>query len=95
MEQWPIKVIQLTPNCNNPLGYVMPEARKRALLNLAQRFDVAIIEDDVYGEFRYSYPRPRTIKSFDEDGRVLVVQLVSPKPSPGPAYWLGSTGALP
>ncbi|EPN16772.1 GntR family transcriptional regulator/aminotransferase, class I, partial [Pseudomonas syringae pv. actinidiae ICMP 18804] len=21
LEQWPIKVIQLTPNCNNPLGY--------------------------------------------------------------------------
>jgi DNA-binding transcriptional MocR family regulator len=72
LEQWPIKVIQLTPNCNNPLGYIMPESRKRALLTLAQRFDVAIIEDDVYGELAYTYPRPRTIKSFDEDGRVLL-----------------------
>ncbi|MEB2626805.1 aminotransferase class I/II-fold pyridoxal phosphate-dependent enzyme, partial [Pseudomonas sp. YuFO8] len=34
LEQWPIKVIQLTPNCNNPLGYIMPEARKKALLAL-------------------------------------------------------------
>ncbi|MCX7080593.1 MAG: PLP-dependent aminotransferase family protein, partial [Pseudomonas sp.] len=72
LEQWPIKAIQLTPNCNNPLGYIMPESRKRALLTLAQRFDVAIIEDDVYGELAYTYPRPRTIKSFDEDGRVLL-----------------------
>ena len=83
LEQWPIKVIQLTPNCNNPLGYIMPEARKRALLTLAQRFDVAIIEDDVYGELAYSYPRPRTLKSFDEDGRVLLCSSFSKTLAPG------------
>ncbi|PBP72362.1 GntR family transcriptional regulator, partial [Pseudomonas syringae] len=83
LEQWPIKVIQLTPNCNNPLGYVMPEARKRALLTLAQRFDVAIIEDDVYGDLAYNYPRPRTIKSFDEDGRVLLCSSFSKTLAPG------------
>ena len=83
LEQWPIKVIQITPNCNNPLGYIMPESRKRALLNLAQRFDVAIIEDDVYGELAYTYPRPRTIKSFDEDGRVLLCSSFSKTLAPG------------
>ncbi|WP_287811226.1 PLP-dependent aminotransferase family protein [Pseudomonas sp.] len=83
LEQWPIKVIQLTPNCNNPLGYVMPEARKRALLTLAQRYDVAIIEDDVYGDLAFSYPRPRTIKSFDEDGRVLLCSSFSKSLAPG------------
>ena len=83
LEQWPIKAIQLTPNCNNPLGYIMPEARKRALLTLAQRFDVAIIEDDVYGDLAFSYPRPRTIKSFDEDGRVLLCSSFSKTLAPG------------
>ncbi len=83
LEQWPIKLIQLTPNCNNPLGYIMPEARKRALLTLAQRYDVAILEDDVYGELAYSYPRPRTIKSFDEDGRVLLCSSFSKTLAPG------------
>ncbi|MCB2551526.1 aminotransferase class I/II-fold pyridoxal phosphate-dependent enzyme, partial [Listeria monocytogenes] len=72
LEQWPIKAIQVTPNCNNPLGYIMPESRKRALLALAQRYAVAIIEDDVYGDLAYTYPRPRTIKSYDDDGRVLL-----------------------
>ncbi|TDV64416.1 PLP-dependent aminotransferase family protein [Pseudomonas sp. LP_7_YM] len=83
LEQWPIKAIQLTPSCNNPLGYIMPEARKRALLTLAQRFDVAIIEDDVYGDLAYTYPRPRTIKSFDEDGRVLLCSSFSKTLAPG------------
>ena len=83
LEQWPIKAIQLTPSCNNPLGYIMPEARKRALVTLAQRFDVAIIEDDVYGELAYTYPRPRTIKSFDDDGRVLLCSSFSKTLAPG------------
>jgi DNA-binding transcriptional MocR family regulator len=83
LEQWPIKAIQLTPTCNNPLGYIMPDANKRALLALAQRYDVAIIEDDVYGELAYSYPRPRTIKSYDEDGRVLLCSSFSKTLAPG------------
>uniref|UniRef100_UPI001916A1EF aminotransferase class I/II-fold pyridoxal phosphate-dependent enzyme n=1 Tax=Escherichia coli TaxID=562 RepID=UPI001916A1EF len=29
LEQWPIKGIILVPNCNNPLGFIMPDARKR------------------------------------------------------------------
>ncbi|MHA6197994.1 aminotransferase-like domain-containing protein [Pseudomonas wadenswilerensis] len=83
LEQWPIKLIQVTPTCNNPLGYVMPEARKRALVNLAQRFDVAILEDDVYGDLAYTYPRPRSIKSFDDDGRVLFCSSFSKTLAPG------------
>ena len=83
LEQWPIKAIQLTPTCNNPLGYIMPDANKRALLTLAQRYDVAIIEDDIYGDLAYKYPRPRTIKSFDEDGRVLLCSSFSKTLAPG------------
>ncbi|GBU14441.1 transcriptional regulator/aminotransferase [Enterobacterales bacterium] len=83
LEQWPIKAIQLTPNCNNPLGYNMPDERKKALLRLAQRYDIAIIEDDVYGELSYQYPRPATITSFDEDGRVLLCSSFSKTLAPG------------
>ena len=83
MEQWPVKLILLTPNCNNPLGYIMPDARKRALLSLAQRYDVPILEDDVYGELAYAYPRPRSIKSFDSDDRVLLASSFSKTVAPG------------
>lgn len=83
LEQWPIKAIQLTPNCNNPLGYNMPDDRKKALLRLAQNYDIAIIEDDVYGDLAYQYPRPTTITSFDEDGRVLLCSSFSKTLAPG------------
>ncbi len=95
LEQWPIKAIQLTPNCNNPLGYIMPESRKRALLTLAQRFDVAIIEDDVYGELAYTYPRPPHDQILRRRrprfcSAVLFFQDFGTRP----AHWLGRTGPL-
>lgn len=70
LEQWPVKAVLLTPNCNNPLGYIMPDAHKQRLADAGAAPRRAIIEDDVYGDIAYHYPRPRTIKSFDEDGRV-------------------------
>lgn len=82
-EQWPVKAVIVVPNCNNPLGFTMPVTRKRALLTLAQRFDVAIIEDDVYGELAWEYPRPTTIKSLDVDGRVLLCSSFSKTLAPG------------
>ncbi|WP_447527607.1 aminotransferase-like domain-containing protein [Vreelandella sp. TE19] len=83
LEQWPIRAIQVTPTFNNPLGYTMPAARKRALFQLAQRFDVAIIEDDIYGDLSFSQPRPPTVKSFDDDGRVLLCSGFSKTVGPG------------
>ncbi|MCS2610489.1 PLP-dependent aminotransferase family protein [Halomonas dongshanensis] len=83
LEQWPIRAIQITPTFNNPLGYTMPTARKRALVQLAQRFDVAIIEDDIYGDLAFSAPRPPTVKSFDDDGRVLMCSGFSKTLGPG------------
>ncbi|MFI0473767.1 PLP-dependent aminotransferase family protein [Halomonas sp. HMF6819] len=83
LEQWPIRAIQITPTFNNPLGYTMPAERKRALVQLAQRFDVAIIEDDIYGDLAFSQPRPPTVKSFDTDGRVLLCSGFSKTLCPG------------
>lgn len=82
LEQWPIKVLQVTPICNNPLGYTMPDDNKQRLIELAKQYDIAIIEDDIYGDLAYSYPRPRSIKSFDDDGRVLFCSSFSKTISP-------------
>jgi DNA-binding transcriptional MocR family regulator len=83
LDQWPIKAILLTPTCNNPMGYTMPEDHKKRLYQLAQSYDIAIIEDDIYGDISYQYPRPKTIKSFDEDGRVLLCSAFSKSIAPG------------
>ncbi|MFM2347407.1 MAG: hypothetical protein RL654_2160 [Pseudomonadota bacterium] len=61
----------LMPNFQNPLGSLMPEERKRALVALLARHGVPLIEDDVYGELHHGSQRPRPAKAFDAGGEVL------------------------
>lgn len=83
IDQWPIKAILVTPTVNNPMGYTMPESKKQALYQLAREYDIAIIEDDIYGDIAFEFPRPKTIKAFDEDGRVLLCSSFSKALAPG------------
>ncbi|MGY5450261.1 aminotransferase-like domain-containing protein [Agarivorans sp. MS3-6] len=83
LEQWPIKVLQLIPSSNNPLGYEMPEKNKHKLLALAEKHNFAIIEDDILGDTIYRTPRPRSLKSYDSNERVLFCSSFSKTIAPG------------
>ena len=61
----------------------MPDDRKIKLLELLSKFDIPLIEDDIYGDLAYQLPRPRTIKSFDRDGRVILCSSFSKSLAPG------------
>ncbi|HYL38595.1 MAG TPA: PLP-dependent aminotransferase family protein [Bryobacteraceae bacterium] len=74
-------------NCHNPLGYVLPDRYKRELAELTARRNVALIEDEVYGDLAFHGPRPRSVKSFDRKGNVLLCSSFSKILSPG--YRLG------
>jgi len=82
-----VKACITMTNCHNPLGYVLPDRHKKALVELTASHDVAVIEDDVYGDLAFQGPRPRTAKSFDRKGLVLLCSSYSKILSPG--YRLG------
>lgn len=94
LDQWPIKGVILVPNCNNPLGFIMPDARKRAVLALAQQHDIVIFEDDVYGELATEYPRPRTIHSTGQRWSGATVQFIYQIRGAGVARRLGYSRSL-
>ncbi|MEZ4402994.1 MAG: PLP-dependent aminotransferase family protein [Kofleriaceae bacterium] len=79
----PIRAIVTMPTAANPLGSIMPDEAKAELYRLAVRHDVPIIEDDVYGELCFDGTRPRPLKAFDRDGRVLLCGSVSKTLAPG------------
>ncbi|MEJ1381707.1 MAG: PLP-dependent aminotransferase family protein [Candidatus Sedimenticola sp. (ex Thyasira tokunagai)] len=83
LDQWQVKACLLTPTFNNPLGYSMSDERKRALLALLRRYDIPLIEDDIYGDLSYETPRPKAIKSFDSEGRVILCSSFSKSLAPG------------
>jgi len=50
----PIKIVYVIPTFQNPTGVTMPENRRIRLVELAKKYDFFIIEDNPYGELRYS-----------------------------------------
>ena len=61
------------PNFHNPTGICMAMERRQQLLDLAQRYNTIIIEDDCYTSLAYDHPAPPHLKSLDVDGRVIHV----------------------
>jgi DNA-binding transcriptional MocR family regulator len=78
-----VKACVIMPNCHNPLGYVLPNSHKQALVELTARRNVAVIEDDLYGDLAFDDPRPLTAKSFDRKGLVVLCSSSSKTLSPG------------
>ena len=53
----PIRALYVMPTLHNPTTATMPASRREAVAELAQRHDLALIEDDVYG-FLLDTPLP-------------------------------------
>lgn len=49
----PPAFLYVLPNFHNPAGTTMPLERRKKLAELAVRLDLAVVEDDPYGELRY------------------------------------------
>jgi DNA-binding transcriptional MocR family regulator len=71
IDQQKIAACMVMPNFQNPLGFQMPDERKKQLVDLLAAHDIPVIENDVYHELYYGETRPSTLKSFDKKGLVL------------------------
>jgi len=75
------RFIYLNPTCHNPTGYVMSIDRRRHLLEIAERYDLYVIEDDPYRPV--SKDPPPSLKSIDKSGRVIYIGSMSKIFAPG------------
>lgn len=72
-----IKVIYVIPDFQNPTGSSMPIDKRKALLNLAEKYDFYIIEDNAYGDFIIEGEKQPTLKALDERKRVIYFHSLS------------------
>lgn len=49
-----VKAVLVNPNFQNPTGKVMSQKRREALVQLCRRYQLPIIEDDVFTDFSFS-----------------------------------------
>ncbi|MGH9650455.1 MAG: PLP-dependent aminotransferase family protein, partial [Terriglobales bacterium] len=83
LDQNKVKLILTSPNFQNPTGSTLPLAARKRLLELAARFQVPIVEDDIYGLLRYSGRELPPLKALDTSGLVIYLNSFSKIGFPG------------
>ncbi|MBA1334106.1 MAG: Aspartate aminotransferase (AspB-4) [Firmicutes bacterium] len=78
-----VKYIYVIPDFQNPTGKTWSVGRRKELVDMANRYDTIIIEDNPYYELRYEGEIPPAVKSFDTEGRVVFLGTFSKTFSPG------------
>jgi DNA-binding transcriptional MocR family regulator len=88
------KACWLMTSFQNPLGSLMPETKKRDLVELLARHDLPLIEDDVYAELYAGNAAPLPAKAYDRRGLVLHCSSFSKCLAPGYRVGWAAPGRL-
>ncbi|MDL2218940.1 PLP-dependent aminotransferase family protein [Ruminococcaceae bacterium OttesenSCG-928-O06] len=90
------KLFYTIPNFQNPTGYTTSLAKRKAIYELCKKHGVPILEDNPYGELRFTGEDIPPIKSFDEEGLVIYAVSLSKVFAPGlrVALCCGEAGLL-
>jgi 2-aminoadipate transaminase len=78
-----VRFLYTIPTFQNPSGRTMSLERRKAVLDIAKKYDFLILEDNPYGDLRYTGEDIPPIKSLDEEGRVIYVGSYSKVLAPG------------
>lgn len=81
------KACWLMTNFQNPLGSLLTNDKKQALVEMLAKYQIPLIEDDVYGELYFGDKRPVPAKAYDLAG--LVMHCGSFSKSLAPGYRVG------
>ena len=73
----------LMPTFSNPLGSTMPEENIQQIIEILDKHNIPLIEDDIYGSLSYESRRPKAAKAYDDNGNILYCSSFSKTISPG------------
>ena len=68
---------------NNPLGSLMTNEQRQALVKLLESRDIPLIEDDVYSDIYFTETRPVPAQLYSEKGLVMTCSSFSKTAAPG------------
>jgi DNA-binding transcriptional MocR family regulator len=91
IEKNTVRACVVVSNFNNPLGSRIPDANKKALVEMLAAKEIPLIEDDNYGDLGFENTRPLAAKSFDTNGNVLLCASFTKTLAPG--YRIGWVAA--
>lgn len=77
------RLLYTVPTFQNPTGVSMTVQRQQDLLAVAQRHELIIVEDDIYGALSYDGAAPLPLKARDTSGLVIYLSSFSKMLMPG------------
>ena len=77
------KFVYLIPEFQNPSGITLSFERRKKVLEIANKYDLFIVEDSPYAELRYRGERIPPLYAMDTEGRVLLMKTFSKIFCPG------------
>ncbi len=78
------RFVYIMPNFQSPTGITYSIERRKEILDLAERYDFLLVEDDYLGELSFDDKLPLNhLKSFDKDDRVIYIKSFSKLFMPG------------
>lgn len=88
-----VKMIYVIPDFQNPTGKTWSMQRRRDFMDVINKYEIPVIEDNPYGELRFEGEILPSLKAIDEKGLVIFLGSFSKIFCPG--YRLGWTTASP
>ncbi len=78
-----VKFIYIIPDFQNPAGITVPEQSRIRIIEIAEKYDLLIVEDSPYRDIRFTGVPQRMIYQLDQSGRVLTLCTFSKIFAPG------------
>lgn len=78
-----ISACLIISNFNNPNGITLNNEKKSAIAAFAERVQIPVIDDDIYGDLHFQAQHPTNIKSYDRHGWVMLCSSFSKSAAPG------------
>lgn len=77
------KFLYLIPDFQNPAGITYPEKRRQELLDIAEKYNLLVIEDSPYRELRFDGAEQKMMYQLDKSNRVVTLGTFSKILAPG------------
>ena len=78
-----VKLIYVIPDFQNPSGRTWPLERRKQFMEIINKYEIPVLEDNPYGELRYKGEYQPALKSMDEKGLVIYLGTFSKILAPG------------
>jgi 2-aminoadipate transaminase len=78
-----IKFIYVIPDFQNPSGKTIPDSRRLKIIEIADKYDLLIVEDSPYREVRFEGEPQKLMNELDTTGRVITLCTFSKIFAPG------------